>query len=363
MPRDRAQLSLVQLAKLGRFDELRRLAGADGNIDLAQIFAAAVTDFRTVKRTPGHQQILSWCLDLGLDAGARAGWLHESIVCLAARNGNHEIVASIVARGLPDDPFARAAIGDVDFLARHAAGQVLAELRDTNGFNLLFACAGSGLGRHDESMSHRLAETCRLLLDQRVDPAHTVSFELPIFPAWLCAAYGGNAEVMRQLLDHGGMPPALWHQALEHTLEPHQRSGEPHFALAALILNHGFDVNQLSPQGRTLLHGAAHRGTVAAVRWLLANRANPNALDSAARTPLHLSAQRNTSAVVARLLIEAGADRTLRDAAQQSALDYAPPKPAHQGNRLSRRARRRVTAARITPAFGRRPWPTASARA
>jgi len=134
---DLKKLSLLQLAKYGHCDELRRRASTREKLDLAQLFERAVTDFRTVKRNPGHQQILQWCIDQGLDFGARAGWLNESVVCLAARYGNRQIVDSMMRRGLPNDPFARASVGDIKFLQGYACRNELSEVRDKNGFNLL----------------------------------------------------------------------------------------------------------------------------------------------------------------------------------------------------------------------------------
>lgn len=63
------------------------------------------------------------------------------------------------------------------------------------------------------------------------------------------------------------------------------------------------------------LHIMAKRGDVAAVEWLLAHGANPNALWShwdAALTPLHLAVLGDHEPIV-RLLLDAGADPTIRD--------------------------------------------------
>ena len=158
MAQDLETLSLNQLAKYGHFEELCRRASTVENLDLAHIFDGAVTDFRTVKRNPGHQKILHWCIDQGLDFGARAGWLNQSVVCLAARYGNNEIIESMMRKGLPENPFARASVGDVEFLEGYASQYELSERQDENGFNLLFSCADSGPGRRDECMKQRLAE-------------------------------------------------------------------------------------------------------------------------------------------------------------------------------------------------------------
>ena len=208
----------------------------------------------------------------------------------------------------------------------HADRQDLAELRDENGFNLLFYCAQSALGRRDEAVRQRLTSVCRLLLGCGVRPLDEVklaTYELPIFPAFLCA-YGGNVEIMQLLLENGGLTEARFHQVVEHALEPHGRSGEPFFEIADCIVRHGFDINQpATDQGRTLLQGAANRGSIKAVKWLLASGAQPNTLDTRGRTPLHVCAQRNTSTGVARLLLEAGSRADAKDGSGKTALDYA----------------------------------------
>ena len=230
---------------------------------------------------------MQWCIDQGLDFDARAGWMNQSVVCLAAQYGNNEIIASMMGKGLPDNPFARASVGDLEFLQSYASRHRLSDLKDENGFNLLFYCAGSGLGRRDEDMKRRLVEVCRLLLDHGVSPINAEESEMWAFPAFLCAWWGGNEEVMRLLLDRGGLRAERFHQVLEWSLEPHVRSGEPFYHIAGVVLDYGFDINEMRPgQGRTVLHGAANRGTIKAVKWLLQNGADPNAFDGGGRTPL-----------------------------------------------------------------------------
>jgi hypothetical protein len=324
VPHDPKTLSMDKLAKYGHFDELRRRVAAGEKLNLVQVFERAVTDFRTVPRGPGHHRILRWCLDQGLDLCARVGWLNQPVVCLAAAAGNSEIVETMMHRGLPDDPFIRASVGDAAFLKNHGSRHKLAEVLDRNGFNPLFYCAASALGRHDEAVKARLSRTCEFLIDQGVNPAHEVQAELPIFPAFLCAATGGNEEAMLLLLQHDGVSTERFHQVLEHALEPHQRSGEPFYHIAELLVRRGFDINSPSiNQRRTLLHAAANRGLIRAVAWLLQNGADPNALDERGRNPLHVCAERNTSASVARLLIGAGSDPNVRDVEGKLPIDHA----------------------------------------
>jgi ankyrin repeat protein len=324
VPGDPRALSINALAKFGHFEELRRRAEAAASLDLVAIFERAITDFRTVRRNPGHQEILRWCVEQGLDLDARAGWLNQPAFCLAAMYGNNEFISWIKPGGLPANPFARAAVGDRAFLENYASRHELDDLHDENGFNLLFYCAESQLGRRDEDIAAQLVDTCRFLIDCGVNTSLEVDSALPIFPAFLCAAYGGDEEVMQLLLDHGGMPSNRSHQVVEHSLEPHQRSGDPFYLIAELVLKHEFNINELRPdQGRTLLHGAANRGSAKAVRWLLEHGADPSVLDSLQRTPLHVCAERNTSAGVAKLLVAGGAELSMRDALGRTPLDYA----------------------------------------
>lgn len=324
VPQDPKHHSINDLAKHGRFEALCNRIDGGEDADLATIFERAVTDFRTVKRNAGHNKILQWCLDKGLALDARAGWMNQSVVCLAAANGNNEIISSMMRKGLPDNPFARASVGDLEFLANYALRQELQDLQDENGFNLLFYCAQSGLGRRDERLRDRLADTCRLLIDHGVSPSHEVQIALPIFPAFLCASSGGNREVMRLLLDHGGLTAQRFHLVLEHALEPHQRSGDPFYHIAELVLQYRFNINESRPdQGRTALHAASTRGSVKATRWLLQNGADPNALDAQGRTPLHVCAARNNVATVVKLLIGAGSEPNALDASGNTPLDCA----------------------------------------
>jgi len=324
MPRDLTALSISNLAKYGHFEELHRRVAAGEDADLATVFERAATDFRTVKRNPGHLKILKWCVDQGLDYAARADWLNRPVVCLAAASGNNEVIKYMMDQNLPEDPFIWASVGEIDLLKQYASSHDLSGLSDANGFNLLFYCVESGLGRRDEELKQTLTSICRLLLAHNVCPRREVKFDLPICPAFLCAANGGNEEIMRLLLENGGLTAERFHLVMEHSLEPHQRSGEPFYAIANCILQYGFDINETrADQGRSLLHGAANRGTVKAVEWLLENGADPNGLDDQRRTPLHVSAQRNTFTAVVKLLVDSGCDPMAKDVSGMTALDCA----------------------------------------
>ena len=298
------ELSLAEAAKRGIYE---RVVDRAVSADIPTIFERAITDFRTVRRNDGHRRILAWCLEAGLDPLTRVGWFDVPAVVLAAHFGNREFL--ILAEPLPDDPRVHAALADVELPW---------DFVDDNGFTLLMYCAMSRFAE---------VQTCERAIRRGVDPCHTVLNQLPIDAAFLCAACGGPVGIMRQLVASGGVHEGNYHQTIEHALEPHQRSGPPAGELARVVLDGGFDVNAIrEDQGRTLLHGAANRGTIKAVEWLLANGADPNVEDSVGRTPLHVAAVRNTTTGVVSRLVAAGADRNCVDDDGMTASDYAVAK-------------------------------------
>ena len=331
MGKSEDSLSIRELAKRGRYEELMRRIQAGEPLELVSVFERAVTDFRSVRRNEGHARILSYCIEAGLDLDASGDWLGQSVVSMAAMYGNNAAVGQMQARGLPQNPFSRSSVGDVEYLRLLATRSELSELRDRNGFNPLFYVASSALGKADEGTYGRLEMACALLMEKGVDASLVVENELRLSPVLMCAWFGGHEGVLDRLLAVASLDAEQIAQAVEFCLEPHQRSGEPHFTLAARILaagsTHGFAINdRRASQGRTLLHGAANRGSLRAVEWLLDSGADPNARDEQGATALHVAADRNSSARVARSLLEAGADPRALDGEGRSALQRARAK-------------------------------------
>lgn len=322
---------MLDAAKKGDFDSVLASWQEGGQeSQLLKVFDKAITDFRTVKRQPGHLKILKFCIDHRLDPLTRVGWMSQPLICLSAMYGNTEIVKYIIEKcGLPDNPFARASLGDVQYLKSLAESEAipkiaLDELTDTNGFNLLHYAAASGLGRFDNSYRTALEATCAFLLKENVQTDLAIENEISLTPSLLCAWFGGNPNIMRSMLSAGEIDVSKLHQAVEFAFEPHQRSGEPFAEAALAILKAGLDVNSIRPdQGRTLLHGASNRGTTAAVSWLLEQGANPNSRDKENKTPLHVAAIRNTHVSVIEKLIAKGADIHAVDSNNETALDLA----------------------------------------
>ena len=93
-------------------------------------------------------------------------------------------------------------------------------------------------------------------------------------------------------------------------------------ALVALLLEHGWNINEGDGQ-RTLLHHDANHGHGKKVRVLLDFGADPNVRDAAGRAPLHLVAARGTGREAIRALVGAGADVEACDAAGRTPLALA----------------------------------------
>ena len=219
------------LAKAGNFQELQQRWNDGERFDLAVVFDRAVTDYRTVKRVPGHLEILKFCVEQGMPLDVRPDWLGQTAFCSAARYGNNEFVAFVAAKcGVPDSLFARAAVGDDGLMGS------LREATDLSGLNLLHFVAGSGLGRRDEDTKHRLTKLCDWLVEQKVSTTLAVQDEVSITPTLLCAWYGGNPEIMNRLISAGEINVGSLHQAVEFALEPHQRSGPAFHEVAEVIL-------------------------------------------------------------------------------------------------------------------------------
>lgn len=313
--------NIKSLAKHGKFDDLVS-CWSGSPFDLELVFERAVTDFRGVKRNQGHQKILRFCIENGLGQESRVDWLNQPLLCTAAMYANNEFVNWISEKGVPENPFVRASLGDLKFLSKFSKSEL--SRTDTNDWNLLHYVCASGLGRQCGEIRERLRNTCDFLLQRGISASHSVSNQVEITPALLCAWFAGDEVIMEKLLQSGDVELETLYQAVEFALEPHQRSGEPFFDVAETILRFGFPINSIRPeQGRTILHGSANRGSVTAVRWLLEKGADPNVRDDQQRTSLHVAAIRNVHVGVCELLIERGVDREAKDSAGKTALTYA----------------------------------------
>ncbi|RFU27471.1 hypothetical protein B7463_g8880, partial [Scytalidium lignicola] len=166
------------------------------------------------------------------------------------------------------------------------------------------------------------------------------------------AAFAGNAEVVRMLLDNG----ANINVRDEHGQTPlHRAAYQGHTAIVELLLSKGADINEADQQGRTALrwvanygyekllgllslkgaqmdikdemgqtamHRAAHNGNIAIARMLIEKGLNVNAVDSEGETPL-FSAVRSGKPAMVRFLLANGALVSQTDNENSTALHVA----------------------------------------
>jgi ankyrin repeat protein len=148
------------------------------------------------------------------------------------------------------------------------------------------------------------------------------------------AAIGGNADIVRMLLQHGAHPDSarggespLW-LALQHDHAeaavllvdagarfdgPMRRGMMPfycavmldHGDLVTKMVAHGADLSAPGPQGSPL-HEAADNGNLALVKLLVANGADINRINDLGETPIFLAAQRRNWELVAWIAAHGG---------------------------------------------------------
>jgi ankyrin repeat protein len=315
----------LKAAKYGDLKTIKSLISKGGDFSFPRAFDAALTDFRTVARKQDHLEVLKVIYDKGLDYDTRIGWMNQPLVCECAMYGNAEIIKYAIYEKRVTNLFCNISIGNLDAVKKtiKSNSKLLAQ-SDENGFNGLHYCASSALGKSDPLVKERLHSILRLLIEAGADPCLAVKNQLNLNPLLLCAWFGGDADILRILVRAGAKPDGDDNKALEFALEPHQRSGEPYYHIADTLLKLGADLNRKTTiMGRTVLHGASHRGSILPVRWLIDHNANVNALTDDGKTPLHLAADRNTGSEVVRMLVESGCDWNAKDRDGKTAIQYA----------------------------------------
>ncbi len=131
--------------------------------------------------------------------------------------------------------------------------------------------------------------------------------------------FASNADVAAVLIEHGaevepldwsGRSPLQWAAQFGRT------------DVADLLIRAGAAVDRQASDGATPLHWAAREGHHEVVRLLLARGAKPNVKDQEGRTPLHFGAWRGRLAAVEELL-RAGASPGIRDRSGKTPLHEA----------------------------------------
>jgi uncharacterized protein len=178
-------------------------------------------------------------------------------------------------------------------------------------------------------------------------------------PFWLAARYG-EPDIMRVLATHGadprrsitdgttplmiaisgggsGLGGATTTDRRERFLTPTELAdisdaGEERVSMetAKAALELGADVNASSQSGETPLHGAAARGYVTIVRFLIEKGADVSAANKAGDTPLHSAAARGSTTVI-QLLVDKNASVEAKNKKGQTPLAVASVQPVRIG--------------------------------
>jgi uncharacterized protein len=147
----------------------------------------------------------------------------------------------------------------------------------------------AGLGRPD-----RLSELLAL------DPSLAVAFASDGFTPLHLAAFFGQAEAARLLLDRAAPPNVVSRNPLE-VMPLHSAAAGGHLEVARLLVAAGADVNATQRHGYTPLHAAAQNGDEELAELLLAAGADPAARTSDGQTPADLARAAGHAEIASRL--------------------------------------------------------------
>jgi len=159
----------------------------------------------------------------------------------------------------------------------------------------------NGYSALDEAVSSGQLEMVQMLLENKACIDVSAEFGSEILSS---AAWAENAEIVRLLLQHGVNAHVGSSRELRHPLHIAVKNGRAEFA--ALLIEHGADVNALDYFKQTALHQAAYEGRQAIVRLLLANGAKVDVLDCKDETALDMAENARESSI-AELLRKHGA--------------------------------------------------------
>lgn len=140
----------------------------------------------------------------------------------------------------------------------------------------------------------------------------------------------GTPEVVATLLDHGAEVSVrdiqgrnLYYHLVQGYREP-MGTGRDDFALKLrMLMEHGLSPLELQPDGSSLLHYAASRGSVAMLGAVQDLGLNIDQLNDEGLAPLHRAALTAKSTELLDALVRLGADRSLKTDLGETAYDLA----------------------------------------
>lgn len=159
--------------------------------------------------------------------------------------------------------------------------------------------------RIDRFEAAALAGRVRVQKELDADPGYLTAESAFGWTPLHFAAYGGNVDVAKLLLDRGADIDRRANTKFRNTpLQVSLLTGQEE--MAAFLVAHGADVRIEQAEGFTALHEAAQIGSEKLVALLLDKGADPNSRAEDGRTPLSIARKANQPAI-ARLLQSRGA--------------------------------------------------------
>ncbi|WP_428049828.1 ankyrin repeat domain-containing protein [Candidatus Avelusimicrobium caledoniensis] len=243
-------------------------------------------------------ELLSQC---GGDPNYEQTWL------TALQYGGAEVIAALLAKGMviPNDvsgvvllAYAGQAEPVTDALAQ---GRLSAQEKE---YLLPWAAAGGN------------AAVVRMLLENGITQNRSLALQT--------AVNTGRTEVVRLLAQGQTLPEKEQKTLMRYAVEKGQVD------IVKTLLETGIDVNTTDPFGfgQTSLFIAARKGDLMMTETLLAAGADPNLADATERqTPLHEVVESSGRIEVVRALVEAGADVNAKNNRPQTPLQLAVNKP------------------------------------
>ncbi len=270
-------------------------------------------------------ECFEWMLDRGADPELMAAWPPARAVIIAAFAGVAEYVTILRGRGVEENVFVSAALGDARAVARHlkkdaadatardgegaAAGHCLPGSQP-GGLTALQCAAGSKLGAKDAKTAAGLIESAKTLIEAGADVnAITRSWGDDVNATYFAVH---NDAMYELLLDHGAdptaaLPPAVWRER---------------YHLAEMAMARGGDINAPADDGKPMLNQMVRWGQLKQAFWLLEQGASPNAADERGWTAVHQAASRGNERLMRAVLV-AGGDRSRRDRSGHTPLQVA----------------------------------------
>lgn len=249
----------------------------------------------SIRRKPGHLEVLHALLDAGADVDGLGGWYDGRPLQTAARDGMADCAEILLARGARRDIFTAVLIGDealFDAELRHDPANAT-------------AVAESGAQPLHHLAFSRLAQPVAVAMAERLIAAGAGAGSV-------ARIRHGEFSVLSLATFRGDCDPALIELLIDQGADPqdglYESLWQGDFATTGIVVRRGADVNlPWSSSDRPMLSEMIQWGRNPAALWLLEAGADPNRADPKGWTALHYAASRGApDGVIARLLAAGG---------------------------------------------------------